>query len=260
MNTQEINDAIEHEKQMLRAFRKRLQQRQLQEAQQGLNTPPEVITEISSLSESIDSHEMELKRLQRIAVEDQIPKETPQLAGVAIPFGEAQVGRVWLSQSSEERQRVNVEVADQMKKAKKNIDIHDSLFSKEIGHPWEQEMIKALNRDSGIRVNLILADPNSDIYKKRYKLVSNRVPNEEWPKQLGEWIQRYPEQLRLRSTDELFSGPFVWIDRAVLFMGFFAPGIHSDQAPFIELRYTESTKSFFEGLEKWIEGRPIVRL
>jgi hypothetical protein len=249
----------DEEYQHLQALRRNYQQRlwklEEQAALQGTATPPAIQIELDQLQNKMVDITARLG-MNTTSLSSTLPSATMQEP----TFTEAQVGRVWLSQSSEERQRVNVEVADQMKQAKQRIDIHDSLFSKEIGHPWEQEMIKALNRDRDIHITLILANPKSDIYKKRYTLVSNRVPSEEWPKQLGEWIERYPEQLSLRSTDELFSGPFVWIDRTVLFMGFFAPGIHSDQAPFIELRYTESLKSFFEGLEKWIEARPVVRL
>ncbi len=83
MNPEEINEAIEHQKQLLRALHKRLQQRELQEAQQGLNTPPEIITEISSLKKRIHSQETELKRLQSSEVEDQISEETLPVAGTA---------------------------------------------------------------------------------------------------------------------------------------------------------------------------------
>jgi hypothetical protein len=245
----------QHFQALRRIYQQRLWKLEEQAALQGAATPPAIQIELDELQKKM------VDITARLGLNTASSSSALSSATIQEPtFIEAQVGRVWLSQSSEERQRVNVKVADLMKEAKKRIDIHDSLFSKEIGHPWEQEMIKALGRDRDMRVNLILANPKSDIYKKRYKLVSNRVPSEEWPKQLGEWLQQYPEQLRLRSTDELFSGPFVWIDRTVLFMGFFAPGIHSDQAPLIELRYTEGMKSFFEGLEKWIEDQPIVRL
>lgn len=65
MDKKEVDEAIAHQKEMIRVLRKRLQQLELQKAQKGINTPPEIITEISSLSDNIHSHEIELQRLQR---------------------------------------------------------------------------------------------------------------------------------------------------------------------------------------------------
>lgn len=73
MTEQEIEDAIEHQQKMLRILRQRLQQRELQEAQYGINAPPEVINEISALTERIRTHETELARLRSLAAEDKIP-------------------------------------------------------------------------------------------------------------------------------------------------------------------------------------------
>jgi len=73
MRKEEIIEALEHQEKMLRVLRKRLQQRELQDAQYGLNVPPEITLEISDLSERIRTHEAELKRLQSLLVEDQIP-------------------------------------------------------------------------------------------------------------------------------------------------------------------------------------------
>jgi hypothetical protein len=73
MTEQEIQEAIEHQQKMLRVLRQRLQQRELQEAQYGINAPPEVISEIYALAERIRAHETELVQLRSLAAEDKLP-------------------------------------------------------------------------------------------------------------------------------------------------------------------------------------------
>jgi hypothetical protein len=68
----EIARAIAHQQKMLRVRRQRLQQRELQEAQYGLNVPPEVNTEIHDLTERIQRHEAEIARLQTEAAVDKL--------------------------------------------------------------------------------------------------------------------------------------------------------------------------------------------
>ncbi len=65
---QELSEQLEHQCELLRILRRRLQQRQLQEAQQGFSTPPEIVTEIYDLSERIQQHEDEIERLQTLIV------------------------------------------------------------------------------------------------------------------------------------------------------------------------------------------------
>lgn len=69
---QEIEEVLEHQHKMVRLLRQRLQQRELQEAQYGVNVPPEVVNEIAALSERIHNHETEIARLQTLAAEDQL--------------------------------------------------------------------------------------------------------------------------------------------------------------------------------------------
>ncbi len=73
MEKSEIQDALEHQHKMVRVLRERLQQRELQEAQYGIDTPPQVLTEIQELSERIAGHDAEIARLQTLAVEEQLP-------------------------------------------------------------------------------------------------------------------------------------------------------------------------------------------
>ncbi len=42
MDRKEINEAIEHQKKMIRTLRKRLEQFELQKAQTGISTPPHI--------------------------------------------------------------------------------------------------------------------------------------------------------------------------------------------------------------------------
>ncbi|HEU4323934.1 MAG TPA: hypothetical protein VFS21_12365 [Roseiflexaceae bacterium] len=73
MEKSEIQDALEHQHKMARVLRERLQQRELQEAQYGIDTPPQVLTEIQELTERIAGHDAEIARLQTLAVEEQLP-------------------------------------------------------------------------------------------------------------------------------------------------------------------------------------------
>jgi len=70
---QEINATLDHQRKMVRVLRQRLQQRELQEAQYGINVPPEIASEITDLTERIRTYEMEIIRLQTLAAEDKIP-------------------------------------------------------------------------------------------------------------------------------------------------------------------------------------------
>lgn len=69
MTKQEIVDTLERQRGILRALRQRLHQRKLQEAQQGINTPPEVMTEIHDLTERVQNEEAETARLETVAAE-----------------------------------------------------------------------------------------------------------------------------------------------------------------------------------------------
>ena len=69
---QEVEEELNHRKQILSALVRRRRPLELQEAQKGLNTPPEVSTEISSLAEQIRKQEEEIARLQTLAAEGQL--------------------------------------------------------------------------------------------------------------------------------------------------------------------------------------------
>lgn len=68
----EVAEEIEHQTRIVRALRQRLRQREVQEATHGINAPPEVVTEISQLSERINGHEDIILSLKTVAVEDRL--------------------------------------------------------------------------------------------------------------------------------------------------------------------------------------------
>ena len=67
----EFIEAIDHQKIVLSILRRRLQELEIQEATKGINTSPEIKTEISDLREKIISHTKELKHLQDSLHKDQ---------------------------------------------------------------------------------------------------------------------------------------------------------------------------------------------
>lgn len=69
---QEIAEEMEHKRQILHALIRRRRPLELQVAQRGLSTPPEIFTEISTLSEQIRIQEDEMARLETLAAEGQI--------------------------------------------------------------------------------------------------------------------------------------------------------------------------------------------
>ncbi len=212
----------------------------------GMRKPVLIYDPDNELNNVADSkHSPQFTGLFRLNEEDRIIKEVQKrLESNPLTFG-----KKW-----EERQRMHYEIADEMDLANQKIIIHDSLFSKSTGHPWEKGMIKALERN--VAVDLVLADPQSQVYKKRYELIMSGNPIGEWSEHLKLLLKQYPN-LRLRATSELYSGPFVQIDGEILFLGFFVPQLHSDEAPFIELRKSEKSRTFFEKLTEWVESTKI---
>lgn len=71
IDREEIAEMLEHHQAMLRTLRRRLWARERQEAEYGINVPPEVSNEILTLNERIGKHEAEIVRLRTLAAEDQ---------------------------------------------------------------------------------------------------------------------------------------------------------------------------------------------
>src|SRR5262245_10578601 len=72
MEKGELEEQLSHQRKMVRALRQRLQQRELQDAQFGINAPPEVKSEMLELAERLRNHETEIVRLQTLAVQEQL--------------------------------------------------------------------------------------------------------------------------------------------------------------------------------------------
>ena len=67
-----ILDELEHQQSMIVALRKRLRILELQMAQHGSATPPQILTEIVSLTEQVQQHEAEVTKLETRAIENEM--------------------------------------------------------------------------------------------------------------------------------------------------------------------------------------------
>jgi hypothetical protein len=68
----EIEDDLDHKNQIIHALRSRLRPSELQAAQRGISTPPEVMTEIATLTDQIQIQEDEIAKLESHAAECQL--------------------------------------------------------------------------------------------------------------------------------------------------------------------------------------------
>jgi hypothetical protein len=72
-NRQDVLEELAHKKELVQAFTRRRRPLEIQAAHRGLNTPPEVLTEISILTDQIRAYEDEITRLETHAAEDELP-------------------------------------------------------------------------------------------------------------------------------------------------------------------------------------------
>lgn len=72
LSKQEIEEQLVHKRAIVRALITRQRPLELQAAQKGINTPAEVMTEISALTEQIRAQEEEMTRLETIAAESHL--------------------------------------------------------------------------------------------------------------------------------------------------------------------------------------------
>lgn len=68
----EIIEELEHQRKMLKLLRQRIRALEIQQAQQGNTTPPQIITEIANMTEQIDRREKEIVRLETLAAEAEV--------------------------------------------------------------------------------------------------------------------------------------------------------------------------------------------
>jgi hypothetical protein len=72
-NRQDVLEELAHKKELVQALTRRRRPLEVQAAHRGLNTPPEVLTEISILTDQIRAYEDEIMRLETQAAEDELP-------------------------------------------------------------------------------------------------------------------------------------------------------------------------------------------
>lgn len=66
-------DELAHQEAMVVALRKRLRVLELQMAQQGIATPPHILTEVASLTEQVQRHKTLVNQLEMLAAEGDVP-------------------------------------------------------------------------------------------------------------------------------------------------------------------------------------------
>lgn len=72
LTKQELKEELTHRYKLIRAYRGRLRPLEIQAAQRGLNAPPEVLTEISTLTEQISIQESEITELETQYAEENL--------------------------------------------------------------------------------------------------------------------------------------------------------------------------------------------
>lgn len=73
MDRQMISDELNHKRDLVNALIRRRRPLELQAAHRGLSAPPEVLTEISSLTDQIRAYEEEINRLETLAAQGTAP-------------------------------------------------------------------------------------------------------------------------------------------------------------------------------------------
>jgi hypothetical protein len=72
MEDADTQEEIQHQKNMLKALRQRLRDREIQEIKFGLSVTPEIMNDLRELRTRIAEHEAELSRLSTLAAEDKV--------------------------------------------------------------------------------------------------------------------------------------------------------------------------------------------
>jgi hypothetical protein len=73
LDRQEILEELAHKKELIQALVRRRRPLELQAAHRGLSTPPEVLTEISSLTDQLRRYEDEVTHLETLAAQGALP-------------------------------------------------------------------------------------------------------------------------------------------------------------------------------------------
>jgi hypothetical protein len=89
----EIEDELNHKSQIIRALRARIRPLELQSAQKGLNSPPEITTEIATLTDLIRIQEDEIAKLESLAAEGQLSMAEAELRVTLAEVWDTPIGR-----------------------------------------------------------------------------------------------------------------------------------------------------------------------
>ncbi len=153
LSKQEIEEELVHKRHIVSALVRRRRPLELQAAQKGLSTPPEVLTEISALNDQIHTQGEEIAQLETLAAEGQLslaeaeygvmvakawdtPRGKPTLAGNA----ELELSRLRMRLVSESAQQIEHDV---------RVGLAEEAFSSLDAHflellPTKPEPIRAL--------------------------------------------------------------------------------------------------------------------
>jgi hypothetical protein len=89
----EIEDELDHKSKLIRALRARIRPLELQSAQKGLSSPPEITTEIATLTEQIRIQEDEIAKLESLAAEGQLSMAEAELRVTLAEVWDTPIGR-----------------------------------------------------------------------------------------------------------------------------------------------------------------------
>ena len=108
----EIAEQLTGLRQVVRAMRKRREILDIQMATQGLQTPPQILIEIETLTEHISAREKEIEQLEMHAVEDQISIGEAELRALIIATWNTPYGRPTVAGAAHlERERLRLGVS-----------------------------------------------------------------------------------------------------------------------------------------------------
>lgn len=90
---QEIEGELDHKNKLVHTYRARLRPLELQAAQKGMYAPPEVLTEISALTEQIRAQEDEIATLESLAAEGQLSLSEAEYRVLLAEVWDTSIGR-----------------------------------------------------------------------------------------------------------------------------------------------------------------------
>src|SRR4051794_5828948 len=130
---QDLDEQISHHQSMLLRLRRRLRARELQEAEHGINVPPEVTNELITLNERIGTHEAELEKLNSKSVEDTLSSPEADYRILLAEPWDTSTGRptaLGLARLERERLRMGLssERAQELERAVRAALVEDTLL------------------------------------------------------------------------------------------------------------------------------------